>query len=195
MQRDRRIAKPACIRDASGYSVLMFDFSLDTLHDNKGKEEWRPAVGFEGQYEVSNHGRVRTVSRLMPGFVSGAGYHQVNVIHTEIKKGKRTKKRSVHLLVAEAFLGPRPKGMVINHKDGNKRNNNASNLEYMTQPDNLRHAWVTGLMRKGEDRPETKLTNADVLEIKRLLTHRKLFHREIAERFGVKREVVSRIAL
>ena len=50
-----------------------------------------------------------------------------------------------HILVAKAFLGPRPKGMVINHKDGNNLNNAAKNLEYVTPKRNQEHASEMGL--------------------------------------------------
>lgn len=63
--------------------------------------------------------------------------------------GKRT--FLVHILVAQEFIGPRPPRMTVNHIDGNKWNVAASNLEYISQGENNRHAWRTGLQRSGWD--------------------------------------------
>lgn len=57
----------------------------------------------------------------------------------------------VHLIVAAAYLGERPEGMTVNHKNGDKQDASASNLEYVTQGENNRHAWRSGLQRSGWD--------------------------------------------
>jgi hypothetical protein len=108
-------------------------------------EEWRDCLG--GVYRVTNTGRVR---RAKPGkgtqagelrrFIATTGYQVVNVC---IDGERRTE--HVHILVAEAFLGPRPLGLEINHKNGNKRDPRAENLEYITRSENGAHAWKTGL--------------------------------------------------
>lgn len=66
--------------------------------------------------------------------------------YPEVTAGRHGRGRvKVHNLVAMAFLGGRPEGFQVNHIDGNKENNKASNLEYVSQKENLRHAFVTGL--------------------------------------------------
>lgn len=89
-------------------------------------EEWRPIVGYEGLYEVSNTGQVRRVSDLMVlKFSDRKGYCGVRLR----KDGKR-KMFSVHRLVAIAFI-QNPYGLPqVNHKDENKKNNNVDNLEW-----------------------------------------------------------------
>lgn len=124
-------------------------------------EEWRPVVGFEGLYEVSNAGRVKSLARLR----KGRGGHPTAVRERILKpsiatngypflilsKHGRPHNKNVHRLVAQAFCyGKSEEFNQVNHKDGNKQNNTASNLEWVTGGENLKHAWVTGLRGKKE---------------------------------------------
>lgn len=122
-------------------------------------EEWRPVVGFEGKYEVSNMGRVKSLAygreRILRQNRHTHGY-------LTVCPGGR-KHELVHRIVAQAFLGPIPEGMEVNHIDGDKRNNWLDNLEYVTRRGNMRHAVDTGLMlRKGEQNPAAKVSNAQM---------------------------------
>lgn len=117
-------------------------------------EEWRPVVGFEDYYEVSSLGRVRSLDRLvgtgpggnskrlLPGRVlsAGSGTHYRNV---SLKVNKVATTRTVHTLVAEAFLGPRPEGHDVCHNNGDRHDNRAENLRYdshaVNQRDQLAH--------------------------------------------------------
>jgi len=111
------------------------------------QEEWRDVVGYEGMYEVSNHGRVKSLDRvitdtrgmkrrlkgrIMLGGIT-LGYPTVN-----IREGNN---KMVHCLVAESFIGPRPvrEGVkyVVDHIDENKLNNHISNLRYITCRENV----------------------------------------------------------
>lgn len=110
------------------------------------EEEWRPVKGFEGLYQVSSLGRMQSIPRedylgrpvkgwvKTPG-VSGNGYPTV-VLWRQGKGFTRT----VHSLVAEAFLGPRPEGFDVAHKDGTRTNNEVGNLRYLSRKDNLKEA-------------------------------------------------------
>lgn len=112
------------------------------------EEEWRPVVGYEGSYEVSDHGRVRSVERVRrdslnrlyvyPGRLRKlynnpvTGYPQVPLLDN----GKRTL-HAVHRLVLEAFVGPADVGKVACHNDGDRSNNHVYNLRWDTQSANM----------------------------------------------------------
>lgn len=102
-------------------------------------EEWRPIAGFEGRYEVSNFGAVRSLpwpghhnkTIILKTFQQNSGY-----LVATLNGGK---KMLVHRLVAEAFLENPDKKPYINHKDGDKTNNNLGNLEWVTPKENYNH--------------------------------------------------------
>lgn len=139
------------------------------LHQPKIKEEWRPVPGYEGHYEVSSAGRVRSLKTyrgLKPGRIMrdnpAAKYPMV-----QLCREGRSSAVSVHKLVMAAFVGARPPGLQINHKNGDKRDNRLENLEYVTPTENIRHAVRTGLNPiKGVDGPAAKLTCEQVAAIR-----------------------------
>lgn len=122
-------------------------------------EEWRSWRS--GDYEVSSLGRVRrarpgkktTPGRMLKPTLLKIGYWSV----APVVDGRNVR-TCVHAMVAECFLGPRPKGHEINHRDGVKTNNCVLNLEYVTHAENMRHAGNYGLMVLGEKHPSAKLT-------------------------------------
>lgn len=146
-------------------------------------EQWRPVADWP--YEVSDLGRVRRAT--------GWNGTQAGRVLNPARCGRyalvslRNKGRvwavHVHTLVAAAFLGPRPAGQQVNHKDGDKRNNRSDNLEYTTMPANMRHAVENALVRQGERHPRAKLTADDVAEIRRLHAAG-VSQADIARRFG-----------
>lgn len=114
------------------------------LTANTLTEEWRPVVGWEGLYEVSNTGLVRSLDRMVwNGFATycwkgrllrghSGGRPAVNLQYRDRKRGVQ-----VGVLVLEAFVGPRPEGTNCCHWDGNPKNNCVSNLRWDTQSANL----------------------------------------------------------
>lgn len=102
----------------------------------KIEQEWRPVVGYEGLYGVSNYGEVRkTDGTPMKGNINSYGYRVVG-----LTKNGRRKDKKVHQLVALAFLPTIPGKDYVNHKDGDKLNNFVDNLEWVTKGENSRHA-------------------------------------------------------
>lgn len=101
-------------------------------------ERWKPIKGCPG-YEISNHGRVRSPKTILKPWDDGRGYLRVKVGGVKFK---------VHKLVGEHFKRNPNKFELINHKDGDKHNNQASNLEWTTQSENVRHAWKHGLIKR-----------------------------------------------
>ncbi len=170
-------------------------------------EEWRPVVGrFAGwNYEVSNIGRIRSTSRYRPSlylkilsqFTSNAGYAIRSLSHEN-----KSVNINVHILVAEAFHGLRPTGMEVNHRDGNKKNNRADNLEWETDSGNMMHAISTGLKRihrgatpalAGERNPACKLTDEQVHEI-RAKWSQGIGRSALSKEYGVRPETIWSLA-
>lgn len=104
-------------------------------------EIWKPVVGYEDLYEVSNTGRVRSLNYRQTGKVRELrpGADRCGYLLVALCKNGKQKSHHVHKLVIEAFVGPRPEGYDVNHIDEDKRNNSVKNLEYCTHRDNINH--------------------------------------------------------
>ena len=105
-------------------------------------EIWRDIHGYEGKYQVSNYGRIKSLytNKLKKATIKNWGYKCVDLY----LNGKRENK-TIHRLVAMTFI-PNPNGYkVINHIDGNKLNNNVNNLEWCTQSYNIKHSYDNNL--------------------------------------------------
>ena len=140
-------------------------------------EIWKDVPSYEGIYEVSNYGQVRSVTRVRNGThgpctVRGrilslptcSDYMNVSLCFEGIKRTMH-----VHRMVAEAFI-PNPHNKPqVNHKDGNKFNNNVDNLEWNTCQENMDHAKSHNLLTalKGEDHMGSKLSDEQIEEIRR----------------------------
>lgn len=105
-------------------------------------EIWKDVIGYEGLYQISNLGRLKKETHIFKQYIDKTGY--LNVILT---KNKVRKTKKVHRLVAEAFIKNKNKLPIINHKDGNKKNNFVDNLEWVTYKENSIHAVKTGLIK------------------------------------------------
>lgn len=114
---------------------------------------WKPVVGYEGLYDVSNYGDVRSLPRFVCNgqdkrqkLLKGCMKHKsintrVNYFYVQLYKNNKSKGCFIHRLVGLAFLSEsHAEGLVINHKDGNSFNNHVSNLEWVTQRQNALHA-------------------------------------------------------
>ena len=120
------------------------------------KEIWKDIEGYEGYYEVSNLGgansfdrtvkrrdgiNIKIKGRAMKLIINNKGYCETSLCKLCISTNKR-----LHRLVAEAFIPNQENKPCVNHKDGNKSNNNVDNLEWCTHKENMKHAWDTGLI-------------------------------------------------
>ena len=110
-------------------------------------ETWKPVVGYEGLYEVSDHGRVKRIPAIIetargprptPGRILKLGEHKDGYKKVDLSKSNRTRTWNVHRLVAVAFLGPCPDDLVVCHVNGNPSDNRPSNLRYGTVSENVR---------------------------------------------------------
>ena len=107
-------------------------------------------------------------------------------------QNKKKKTHTIHSLLAEAFI-PKVDGKKrINHINGDKTDNSIKNLEWCTQKENMEHARNTGLLTAyGENSRFSKLTEPEVLEIRRLFDESGYNHQEIADIFDISRENVG----
>jgi hypothetical protein len=143
------------------------------------KEIWKDIQGFEGKYQISSFGRVKSLARVLMRS-NGAEMtikeriiktckNPQGYVHAVLQNGKKTKHMSVHRLVCISFLPNPCNKEQVNHIDGNKENNHISNLEWATRSENERHAHQIGLKySKGESHSQSKLTESDVFEIRKL---------------------------
>ena len=109
-------------------------------------EIWKDIIGYEGRYQISNLGNVKSFTRTEEGFMMKAhlikGYYSV-----KLSNGHRGDKKesAIHRLVAQAFIPNPDNKPQVNHIDGNKHNNNAENLEWVTNGENGKHAFKNHL--------------------------------------------------
>ena len=168
------------------------------------KEEWRDVVGYEGYYQVSNFGKVRSIDRDIintRGIVSRYKGKELSphlhpngylVVVLSLKSKRITKK--VHRLVAISFIDG-DTTLQVNHINGIKTDNRSENLEWVTFSENQTHAYKLGLSvsSKGEDHGHHKLTEENVLEIRRLHSTTKLGYTRLSRMFNVDRSTIRAI--
>ena len=142
-------------------------------------EIWKPISGYEGVYEVSNLGRVRSCDRIVvcndgrkykrKGKVLRQSYDANKYYKVALCKNGKQKNFSVHRLVAQAFI-PNPENkLTVNHKNGDKLDNRVENLEWATREENMQHAYDNGLKKsiKGSSNSNSKLSDDDVRYIRK----------------------------
>lgn len=163
-------------------------------------EQWKDIPGYEGEYQASSHGRIKSLDRHIVD-INGrlrkykgqerkpqkhsAGYLSVNL--------RKSDQHLLHRLIALAFH-PQPEGKdFVNHKDGNKKNNSADNLEWATRQENETHAYSTGLKNStGSNNQMAKLNETDIIQIRDLVAAGS-DRNVVADRFGIHKGSVDRI--
>lgn len=160
-------------------------------------EEWRVIPGTYAMYEASNWGNIRSVDRMVVHSKSGALQLKGKLLKMTISNedyfyiticihAKRVK-HNVHVLVAAAFLGPRPDGHHVDHGDRNRQNNHINNLSYKTVFDNCSF--------KGTQAPNVKLTDKEVAEIKAKYKRRVYTGQMLAEEYNVDASTINKITM
>ena len=168
---------------------------------NNDNEEWKPVVGYEGLYEISSHGNVRSLDRVIritnhkylskiihigkerKKVLDAKGYYYIIVHNSGKRKGYK-----IHRMVADAFI-PNPfKKPHVNHIDGNPINNCLSNLEWCTPLENVRHSRYV-LNRKtfvrGDIHYCAKLKEKDINNIIKLRVYEKYKLKDICKIYGI----------
>lgn len=148
--------------------------------------------GYEDLYLISKTGRIFSkITNRYKVFNKSTKYLRI-----DLYKNGKVKWFSIHRLVALNFIPNPLKKLYVNHKDGNKLNNNVSNLEWVTHAENIQHSYKIGTHKifQGENRKINKLTNKDVLNIVKLL-NKGITQRKIANMFNVTQTCIGSIYL
>lgn len=164
------------------------------------EEQWRTLDWLNDRYLISDQGRIwsKINNKILKQFDNKQGYL---ILTISPEKNKPINAR-VHQLVAEAFLGKRPHGYVVNHKDGNKKNNCINNLEYVTSSENNKHAIdnhlrhiadMSKVIKRGAAHYRTHLTDDMVKDILRYAYKTGYGCRRVAKHFNLSRGTVAGI--
>jgi hypothetical protein len=168
-------------------------------------EEWKDIPGYEGFYQVSNRGRVRSVTHtiLMSNGALRTIFSRILVLHeggrnkylqAYLHKDGHVKNHLVHRLVAKMFIGEIKSGYEINHKNANVQDNNVENLEIVTHQENINHSIKNNLFKAyGENHYAAKLSKAIADEIRSKYAKGNIMQRELARLYGVKVNVIFKI--
>lgn len=167
-------------------------------------EQWKAVAGFEGFYEVSNLGRVRSLSRVVK-CSTGTGTRvwkgrllaltpatKLGYVNLHLHAGGKRRSTSAHVLVAEAFI-PNPLGLPeVNHKNSKRADNKKSNLEWVTEAGNAVHGFKHGhrTVKKGSKQWMSVLITAQVKEIRQRFSAGET-QQQLAKVFGVNQSVIS----
>lgn len=153
--------------------------------------EWRKVPDFMGKYSASSSGLVRNdeTGKILKPSTKKTGYLQLILTRCGVRVTVL-----VHRIVASSF-GLDIKGKQINHKDGDKQNNDITNLEVVTASGNMHHALVSGLKQKQLSQRRTGLTTEEILFIRESYKprHKSLGQKALAVQFKVNQSVISRI--
>lgn len=143
-------------KDTKIFNMRDIEHILDKIKYNMKEEVeiWKPVKDFEGRYEVSNRGRIKSListrngsndnsfsSKILKPFTSRCGYKRVCLVD---QNGKRNYK-SIHRIVMSTFKGENQEKNQVNHINGIKTDNRLENLEWVTQSENMLHAYALGL--------------------------------------------------
>ena len=156
-------------------------------------EIWEPILGYEEYYEVSNTGKVRSkhvrnLGQVLKVWDSGRGY-----LFCNLYKNGHKYNGYIHKLVAANFVHGYSEGLVVNHKDGNKKNNLWSNLEWITHMENIQHASSMGFILRGSKCNLSKLSEDQVMEIRMFKESKSITDKELGLLYGVDPSVINRI--
>jgi hypothetical protein len=167
-------------------------------------EVWLDIKGYEGHYQVSSFGRVKSLERIsifnnstglkkekiLSDYNCGKGYRKVKLCKDTIEKSFR-----VHRLVAEFYLSNPEAKSEVNHINGIKDDNRVENLEWCTSSENTIHALNNKLKisQKGSEHGMSKLTEKDVLEIRKIGRSKGL--KEVSKIYKVSESLISNVLL
>jgi hypothetical protein len=173
------------------------------------QEIWKPIKGYEGYYEVSNMGRIKSLSKSwVTGERWGVRTKEESFLKFGLAKRQKTNyyrvvlcvdkaklNKSVHRIVAEHFCDNPNNLNVVNHLNSNPLDNRADNLEWTTAKGNVLHSYTSGnrVSMSGIRNGNARLTESQVLEIRSLHAKGNIEHLDLAEMYGIARSAITRI--
>lgn len=151
-------------------------------------EQWKPIAGYEGLYEISDQGRVRSKTRIFGDKPDPFGYCRIS-----LRKNLVQKNAYVHILVLEHFVSPRPVGCECRHLNGKSTDNRLENLSWGSPKENGEDRVLHGTSTAGSKNVNAILTEEKVIEMRRIYKQGKLKKAQIARMFGVSATVTGDI--
>jgi len=166
------------------------------MSDSK-QEVWKDIPGYEGYYQASNIGNIRSLDRLIKngkGKIRIPCRNKVNgYLMVSLYKKRCRRNFPIHTLVLSTFSGIRPRGFIARHLDGNKLNNTIDNLKWGTYEQNIEDARKHGVLACGEKNGHAKLTDQDIRQIRKLYAGTNMTQSDIAKVFKTARNNITRI--
>lgn len=161
--------------------------------------------GYEGLYQACSCGQIRSLEKVRmsgkeyktkrtypEGYLASSTGGTRDYELVTLRKDSKSKYFTAHSLIALSFLGTRPDGLHINHKNGNHKDNTPKNLEYVSPAENTRHAIRLGLQSiAGENNPKAKLNSQDILEIR--APHKQMTRKELANKYKISVDTIADI--
>lgn len=168
------------------------------------EEIWKDIDGYEGLYQVSNLGRVRSLDRVVVYSNGRECLHKGKIINNHdnghgyryitLTNGGKRKNHYVHRIVAEAFIINEDCLPEVNHIDNDRSNNDITNLEWCSKKENMNHMIKQDRQIKGSDVHCSKLNEEKVIEIRKLISQGESYG-SIADKFNICKQTISNIKL
>jgi len=178
------------------------------------KEIWKNIDGYDGDYFISNFGRIKSFKRYLEGKILNLHKNNYGYFRVSLYRNKKVKYKEIHILMYESFIEEIPKGCVVHHIDFIKENNILDNFQLMTKSEHRikhnegenhpmfgkHHSEKTKQLisehhanSKGENNPNSVLTEQIIIQIRKYLNEGILTQKEISKMFGVSISIISRI--
>ena len=158
------------------------------------EEIWENIEGFEGIYQVSNLGKVKSLKFGKEKYLS-ITKSSIGYLNTKLQLNKKNKSFLVHRLVAETFIKNEFNKSCVNHINGIKTDNRVENLEWCTHKENTEHSLKNDLIKTGCNHKQSKLSLKDIEYIRKNYKYRdgEFSGKKLSEKFNVSHTCISKI--